>query len=55
LMSTTGDDVAQVLQLLNFFLQRHLLQWLEVLSIVKGLRGGIHSLMALERWLLKVS
>jgi hypothetical protein len=55
LMSTTGNDVTQVLQLLKMFVQHHLLQWLEVLSIVKDLRGGIHSLLDVERWLLKVS
>jgi hypothetical protein len=53
--SQTGDDVVKILELLRKFVQRQLLQWLEVLSIVDGLRGAIHSFIHVERWLHEVS
>jgi hypothetical protein len=53
--SVTGDKVAQILKLLKEFVQRRLLQWLEVLSISKHLRVAIHSLLDVERWLLNVN
>ena len=37
------------------FIQRHLLRWLEVASIIGDVRGAVHSIAGVERWLLKVS
>jgi len=48
-------DVAQILVLLNNFFRRHLLTWLEVLSIGNDLSRAIHSLLDAEQWVINVS
>src|SRR5882757_5312302 len=48
-------DVAQILVLLNNFFRRHLLTWLEVLSIGNDLSRAVHSLLDAEQWVINVS
>jgi NACHT domain len=50
-----GNNVGRVTPLLKTFFSSHLLQWLEVLSIVGDLRCAVYSLHDVATWLVDVS
>jgi hypothetical protein len=50
-----GVDIGQVVTCLEIFFRRHLLSWLEVLSLVGDLRRAIYSLDDVKVWLAAVS
>lgn len=54
-MPIAGKEVMRIIELLKKLIQRNLLKWLEVLSIVKDLRTAIHSLVDVEQWVLKAN
>ena len=49
-----GDNTAGVLFSLQTFLEKKFLAWLEVLSVLGGVRGGAHALESLMSWLQEV-
>jgi WD40 repeat protein len=49
-----GGDARHLIQLLKDFFYHHLLQWLEVLSIVGDLRCAVYSLHGVTSWLVDV-
>jgi NACHT domain len=55
LSSQAGCNTSSVLTLANEFFTRHLLSWLEVLSIEEHLHTGIYSLHDVRSWLTDVS
>jgi hypothetical protein len=55
LSSQAGCNTSFVLTLVNEFFTRHLLSWLEVLSIEEHLHTAIYSLHAMRSWLASVS
>ena len=55
LIPAAGDEsINGIMELLKKFIQRYLLRWLEVASITNNVRGAVHSLADVERWLLQV-
>jgi NACHT domain len=50
-----GHDFGDVIKVMDDFLRHHLLEWLEVLSIVGDLRCAIQSLHDLIAWFVEVS
>ena len=50
----TGEDVVKILERLRRFMERQLLRWLEVLSIVGDLRVAVYSLDDVKAWLIDV-
>jgi hypothetical protein len=50
-----GDNVRCVVELLKEFFDHHLLEWLEVLSIVGDLHSAVYSLHDVTSWLVDVS
>jgi NACHT domain len=55
LSSRDDGNVRHIVKSLNEFFHHHLLQWLEVLSIVGGLRHAVYCLHDLAAWLVEVS
>jgi NACHT domain len=55
LASRDGDNVGLVVESLKEFFERHLLEWLEVLSIVGDFRYAVYSLCDVAAWLVDVS
>jgi hypothetical protein len=55
LSSRAGCNTSFVLTLVNEFFTRHLLSWLEVLSVEEHLHTAIYSLHAMRSWLTDVS
>jgi NACHT domain len=55
LSSQAGGNTSPVLTLVNEFFNRHLLSWLEVLSIEEHLHTAIYSLHDVRSWLIEVS
>jgi NACHT domain len=55
LASRDGDNVRHVVESLKEFFDVHLLEWLEVLSIVGDLRCAVYSLHDVTAWLVDVS
>jgi hypothetical protein len=55
LSSQAGGNTSFVLTLVNEFFTRHLLSWLEVLSIEEHLHTAIYSLHDVRSWLTEVS
>jgi NACHT domain len=55
LASRDGENVKRVIESLEDFFEHHLLQWLEVLSIVGDLRCAVYSLHDVTSWLVDVS
>jgi hypothetical protein len=55
LASRDGDNVRDVVGSLKEFFDLHLLEWLEVLSIVGDLRCAVYSLHDVTAWLVDVS
>jgi NACHT domain len=55
LSSQAGGNTSSVLMLINDFFTRHLLSWLEVLSIEECLHTAIYSLHDVRSWLIEVS
>lgn len=49
-----GDHVKPIVALLDTFIQKRLLAWLEVLSVMNELRTAIYSLDYVQGWLLMV-
>jgi hypothetical protein len=50
-----GENVRHVVESLREFFDNHLLEWLEVLSIVGDLRCAVYSLHDVTAWLVDVS
>jgi NACHT domain len=55
LASRDDDNATHVIKSLKEFFGHHLLEWLEVLSIVGDLRCAVHSLRDVTAWLVDVS
>jgi hypothetical protein len=55
LASKDGDNVRDVVGSLKVFFDLHLLEWLEVLSIVGDLHCAVYSLHDVMAWLVDVS
>ena len=55
LSSQAGGDTSSVLTLVNDFFTRHLLSWLEVLSVEENFHTAIYSLHNVRSWLVEVS
>jgi hypothetical protein len=50
-----GDDTdGEIVELVNYFFEEHLLSWLEVLSIGSKLRVAVYCLHSLRSWLTDV-
>jgi hypothetical protein len=49
-----GGEVDGIVELLKIFVDRLVLQWLEVLSIVGRMREAVYSLNHIKEWLVKV-
>jgi NACHT domain len=54
-LSSQAGNTSSVLTLVNEFFTRHLLSWLEVLSIEEHLHTAIYSLHDVRSWLIEVS
>jgi len=50
-----GPDVKEVLSAINKFFKRHLLFWIEVLSLTGNLDIGVHALNNVQQWYTSVS
>jgi hypothetical protein len=55
LSSQAGDNTSSIITVVNEFFTRHLLSWLEVLSIEEHLHIAIYSLHDVRSWLTEVS
>jgi NACHT domain len=55
LASRNGENIRHVVESLRDFFYHHLLEWLEVLSIVGDLRCAVYSLHDVTLWLVDVS
>jgi hypothetical protein len=55
LASRDGDNVRPIMESLKEFFYHHLLEWLEVLSIVRDLHCAVYSLHDVTSWFIDVS
>jgi len=51
----SGSDVKKVQKAISRFFKRHLLFWIEVLSLMEKLDAGVHALNDIQQWYVLVS
>jgi len=51
----SGSDINEVQKAISRFFKRHLLFWIEVLSLLRKLNTGVHALNDIQQWYLLVS
>ena len=53
--SEGGDNIGQIIELLEYFFEHRLSPWLETLSIMGNMSYGVSSLRDVRDWLVNVS